>query len=91
MAYHAQRQLSGEPNGLAALQQNFARRMHRIGRVKEKEARRPLFHFHSPSDWPTYSLPKRYEMKRHPSTGKISYFGLIFHEKMAGRVLPGPV
>jgi hypothetical protein len=30
-------------------------------------------------------------MKRHPSTGKISYFGLFFHEKLAGRIWPGPV
>ncbi|WP_299420950.1 hypothetical protein [uncultured Shimia sp.] len=51
---------------------------------KEKGPTKALFQiFHSPSDWPTYLLPKRYEELDLWSTGKIEVSALILLKKKA--------
>lgn len=52
--------------------------------TKEKGPAKALFQiFHSPSDWPTYLLPKRYEELDLWSTGKIEVSALILLKKKA--------
>jgi len=56
-----------------------------LGRKKKKRPEGLFSNFHSPSDWPTYSLPRRYEENPDPSTGKTGLWCLFFHKKWAAR------